>query len=478
MDGADGADGAGSADGSDDTGPGLRRDLDGRQIGMIAVGGAIGTGLFLGSGLAISIAGPAVIVAYAVAAVVALALAYALAEMVVRHPEAGGFGPVAQRYLGDGPGFVQRWIYWAAQVVNVGSEVVAAGLYLRFWYPELPLWIPVVGFSVIMLAINAGAVRFFGETEYWFAMIKVVTVVAFIAVGLTAIVFGLPGQEPAGLGALTGHGGFAPNGLGAIWLALTVVTFSFLGTEAVAVTAAESRDPGRDIPRAARRTVLRLAVFYIGAMLVVVTLVPWNTVSTGDSVSESPFVRLFAQAGVPAAAAVMNVVVLTAALSAMNTNLYVTARMTYSLAVDGYAPRALARTNRRGAPQRALALSAAGLALASLVSVFAEDTAFPLLVGLALFGALTTWLLIFASHLAFRRAHPGERSPVRLPGAPYTTVAAMLFVAAVLATTPFTEQFSTAWKAGVPFLGLLVVVYLLVRRRRRRLTPSSARSGA
>jgi AAT family amino acid transporter len=328
-----------------------------------------------------------------------------------------------------------------------------------------------------MLAINAGAVRFFGETEYWFAMIKVVAVVAFIVVGVSAIVFGLPGQEAVGVGALTEHGGFAPNGLGAIWLALTVVTFSFLGTEAVAVTAAESRDPGRDIPRAARRTVLRLAVFYIGAMLVVVTLLPWNTVSTGESVTESPFVRLFAQAGVPAAAAVMNVVVLTAALSAMNTNLYVTARMTYSLAADGYAPRALARTNRRGAPQRALVLSAAGLALASLVSVFAEETAFPLLVGLALFGALTTWLLIFASHLAFRRAHAGERSPVRLPGAPYTTVAAMLFVAAVLATTPFTDQFSTAWKAGVPFLVLLVVIYLVVRRR-RRVRPSSAPSGA
>ncbi|WP_224402074.1 amino acid permease [Pseudonocardia sp. ICBG1034] len=457
---------------------GLRRELDGRQIGMIAVGGAIGTGLFLGSGLAISIAGPAVIVAYVVAAVVALVLAYALAEMVVRHPEAGGFGPITQRYLGHGAGFVQRWMYWAAQVVNIGSEVVAAGLYLTFWYPDLPLWIPVVGFSAVMLAVNAGAVRFFGETEYWFAMIKVVTIVAFIAVGLVAIVFGLPGQQPVGLGALTAHGGFAPNGLGAIWLALTVVTFSFLGTEAVAVTAAESSDPVRDIPRAARRTVVRLAVFYVGAMLVVVTLLPWNTVTTGDDVTESPFVRLFALAGVPAAATVMNVVVLTAALSAMNTNLYVTARMTYSLARDGYAPRSLARVNRHGAPQRALALSAVGLALASLVSVFAEATAFPLLVGLALFGALVTWLLIFAAHLAFRRSGAGQESPVRLWGAPYTTVAAMLFVAAVLATTPFTTQFATAAQAGVPFLALLVVVYLVVRRRRRRVTPSSAPSGA
>ncbi|RUQ02923.1 amino acid permease, partial [Microbacterium sp. HSID17254] len=184
---------------------GLRRELHRRQIGMIAVGGAIGTGPLLGSGLALSLAGPAVILAYVVAPVRALVLAYALAEMVVRHPEPGGFRPITQRYLGHGAGFAQRCMYWAAQVVNFGSEVVAAGLYLTFWYPDLPRRIRVVGFSVVVLAVNAGAVRFFGETEYWFAMIKVVTIVAFIAVGLVAIVFGLPGQQPAGLGALTAH---------------------------------------------------------------------------------------------------------------------------------------------------------------------------------------------------------------------------------------------------------------------------------
>ncbi|MFC7343791.1 amino acid permease [Saccharopolyspora griseoalba] len=449
---------------------GLRRALSGRQVGMIAIGGAIGTGLFLGSGLAISIAGPAVIIAYAVAALAALALAFALAEMMVVHPEAGGFGAVIREYLGGLPGFVSRWIYWAAQVVNIGSEVIAAGLYLQFWYPQVPLWAPVLGFSVVMLAVNLAAVRFFGEFEYWFAMIKVVTIVVFIGLGVVYMIFGLPGRDPAGVGALTEHGGFLPNGLGAVWLALTVVTFSYLGTEAVSLTAAESKNPGRDVPRAARNTVLRLALFYVLGMLVIVSILPWNQVSGSEAVTASPFVRLFSLVGIPAAAGIMNFVVLTAALSAMNTNLYLTARMTHSLAVDGLAPRFFAGLSANGVPRRALGLSAVGLALAAAIAYFAEETAFPILIGLALFGALVVWMLIFAAQIAFRRRRAAEGlppSPVRLPGAPVTTVLALLFIAAVLLTTPFTEQFNTAWKAGVPFLLILCGAYFAIHRRKR-----------
>ncbi|GAA2345200.1 amino acid permease [Saccharopolyspora halophila] len=449
---------------------GLRRSLSGRQVGMIAIGGAIGTGFFLSSGLAISIAGPAVIIAYAVAAFAALALAFALAEMIVVHPEAGGFGAVIREYLGGLPGFISRWIYWAAQVVNIGSEVIAAGLYLQFWYPELPLWMPVVAFSAVMLAVNITAVRFFGEFEYWFAMIKVATIVVFIGLGVIYMIFGLPGQEAVGVDALTAHGGFLPNGLGAVWLALAVVTFSYLGTEAVSLTAAESKNPGRDVPRAARNTVLRLGLFYVLGMLVIVSILPWNQVSGSDAVTESPFVRLFDLVGIPAAAGIMNFVVLTAALSAMNTNLYLTARMTHSLAIDGLAPKFFAKVSGNGVPRRALGLSAIGLALAAAVAYYAEASAFPLLIGLALFGALIVWLLIFAAQIAFRRRRAAEGlppSPVRLPGAPVTTVLAMLFIAAVLLTTPFTAQFNTAWKAGVPFLLLLCLAYYLITRKQR-----------
>ncbi|WP_086790039.1 amino acid permease [Crossiella equi] len=449
--------------------PALRRELSGRQVGMIAIGGAIGTGLFLGSGLAISLAGPAVVVAYLLAAVAALALAYALAEMTVVHPEPGGFGTHAHRYLGPLAGFVQRWIYVAAQVVNIGGEVVAAGLYVRFWWPQLPLWLPVLVFSLGVLAVNLASVRFFGEFEYWFAMIKVATIVVFILLGVAYLAFGLPGAPAPGLSAWTG-GELAPNGLTAVWLAVTVVTFSYLGTEAVAVTAAESKDPGRDVPRAARGMVLRLVLFYVLGMAVVVSILPWQETANAQGVTESPFVRLFTIAGIPAAAGVMNFVILTAALSAMNTNLYLSSRMLYSLAKDGLAPRSLATLSRQGAPTRALAVAASGLVIAVLVSVVSPEEAFPLLVGLALFGALVAWILIFATQLAFRRRRAADGlppSPVRLPGAPVTTVLAMLFVAAVLVTTAFTEQFGTAWLAGVPFLLMLLGAYLLTTRRRR-----------
>lgn len=296
---------------SEETEDGLRRDLSGRQVGMIALGGAIGTGLFLGSGLAINHAGPAVLIAYVAAAFVALALAYALAEMVVVRPEAGGFGPISQRYLGGLASFVQRWLYWSAQVVNLGSEVVAAGIYVKFWYPGLPLWLPVVVFAAVMLAVNAAAVRFFGEFEYWFAMVKVVTIVVFVLLGLTYLVVGLPGHPAIGFSVLA-RDGLVPRGVGAVWTSLTAVTFSYLGTEIVAMTAAESRDPRRDVPRAARNMALRLALFYVLAVFVLVSILPWHSVS-GGGIAQSPFVRLFSLAGIPAAAGIMNAVVLTAA---------------------------------------------------------------------------------------------------------------------------------------------------------------------
>ncbi|MCC3766422.1 amino acid permease [Streptomyces sp. UNOC14_S4] len=454
----------------------MRTALSGRHVRMIGLGGAIGTGLFLGSGLAMSMAGPSVILAYAAGAVLALALAYALAEMTVVHPRAGGFGAIAHTYLGPWAGFVQRWMYWVAQVVNIGSEVTAAGMYVRFWWPELPLWVPVVFFSLAMLLVNAASVRFFGEFEYWFAMIKVVTIVVFVLLGLACITVGLPGREPVGLGAWTEHGGFAPGGLTGLWLAMTVVTFGYMGTEAVALTAAESRDPLRDIPRAARGMVLRLALFYLLAMAVVVTVVPL----TGDgdgSAAGSPFVRLFSTAGIPGAVTVMNFVILTAALSAMNTNLYVSARMVHSLARDGYAPRRLARLNSQGAPGNALLFSAVGLTLATVLSVTAPESAFALLVGIATFGALVTWLLIFATQWAFRRSRRAQElgpSPIRLPGTPVTTALAMLMVVAVMVTMAFTERFADALLFGVPFLLLVTASYGLVRRRRRAAGPESA----
>jgi len=260
---------------------------------MIGLGGAIGTGLFLGSSLAISQAGPATIIAYVVCALVALVIAWALAEMVVVHPEAGAFGAVAHRYVGPFAGFLTRWTYWTIQVIATGGEVIAAGIYLRFWWPQMPLWLPVAVFGLVVIAINAATVRLFGDVEYWFAMVKVVAIVVFILLGIALIVFGLPHAPATGLDNLTGHGGFLPKGWTGLLLAMVFVLFSYIGTEVVSVTAAESADPVRDIPRAARRMVLRLSLFYILAIAVVLTIVPWTVTAQGSGITSSPFVRVF-----------------------------------------------------------------------------------------------------------------------------------------------------------------------------------------
>lgn len=456
--------------------PRLHRDLSGRQVRMIAIGGAVGTGLFLGSGLAISLGGPAVILLYAVGALLAWTLAYALAEMTVAHPEPGGFGRISRMYLGPLASFVQRWSYWFAQVVNIGSEATAAGIYLKFWWPDLPLWLPIAAFSVIMLGINAAAVRFFGEFEYWFAMIKVLAIIVFVVLGIVAITVGLPGQDPAGLSNWTEHGGFLPNGVGGLWLAMTVVSFSFLGTEAISLTAAESRDPDRDVPKAAKGTVLRLTLFYVLSMLVILTIVPWNAAGDGEDVTKSPFVLLFDAAGIPGAAGLMNFVVLVAALSAMNANMFITSRMAHSLALDGAAPRRLAKLTTRGTPGNALLLSGAGGVLAAAVAAVASEQAFAILLGIAVFNALVAWFLIFASHLVFRRRNPDRSgAPIRLIGAPVTTVLAMAFIVVIFVTMAFTEQFWTALVAGVPFLLVVAIAYLLTNRRTVEQPPASAR---
>lgn len=451
-----------------DPGTGLRRTLTGRQLTMIGIGGAIGTGLFLGSSLAISQAGPATIVAYVLCAPIALVLGWALAEMTVVHPAAGSFGTIGRHYLGAWAGFVIRWTYWTIQVIAVGGEVIAAGIYLRYWWPDLPLWLPVVVFSLVILGVNAIAVSVFGTLEYWFSMIKVTAIIVFIGLGAAYIFVGLPGHDAVGADNITGHGGFLPNGMHGLGLAFVFVIFSYLGTEVVAVTAAESENPTRDLPRAARGMVLRLALFYCLAIGIVVTIVPWTQTAKGGDVTASPFVSLFDTAGIPAAAGIMNFVVLTAALSSANANIYLCTRMLHALARDRHAPAALGRTGRGGVPHLAILVSGAGLAVAAFLSVHSEDDAFVILFGVSVFGALVVWILILLTHMVFRRRRAAlglPSAPVRLWGAPVTSGLAIAALAAILVSTAFIDGLTASWKAGVPFFVLLLIAYAIVSRR-------------
>jgi len=442
----------------------LSRQLTSGQLGMIAIGGAIGTGLFLGSSLAVHTAGPGVIVSYVIGAVITLLLMGALSEMAVAHPTAGSFGVYAELYLSRWAGFTVRYTYWAAQCIAIGGEATAIAIYCQWWFPNTPKWLWILGFACALLYVNARSVGSFGSFEYWFAMIKVVAIVLFIVFGL-ALATGFARRPAIGFSNLTAHGGFLATGWGGVWMAMVFVIFSYLGTEVVAVTSGEARDPRTAVPRAMRTMVGRLILFYLGAIIVLISIVPWNQVQPGADVTASPFVKVFHLIGVPAAAHIVNFVVITAAASSMNCNLYLVSRMMFSLARGGYAPAAFGRVSSRGTPVPALLVSAAGLALAILVALFYPASAFVYLFGISLFGGLYAWLVIFVTHLFFRPkwealGHP--RLPVRMWGHPYGSLLGTAAIAAILATTWWVEGMRVTLIAGIPWLAALTAAYFLV----------------
>jgi L-asparagine transporter-like permease len=446
----------------------LARQLTARQLAMIAIGGAIGTGLFLGSGLSVRVAGPGIIITYLIGAVVALLLMGALSEMAVAHPTAGSFGVYAEVYLSPWAGFVARYTYWAAQVIAIGGEIIAVAIYCKLWFPDVPAWIWIVGFSAALLYVNARNVGSFGAFEYWFAMIKVVTIVIFIIFGVV-VIMGLSGRPAIGLEHYTAHGGFLPHGWTGVWQAIVFVIFSYIGVEVVAVTAGEAADPQQAVPRAMRSMVGRLIVFYVGAIMILVGVVPWDQLLPGSKIEASPFVKVFQLVGIPAATHIMNFVVLTAALSSINCNLYLVTRMLFSLSRGGYAPKVFGQVNQRGTPVNALLASTGGLALAVWMAEAYKDSAFVYLFGVALFGGLFVWLLIFITHLRFRAMWQGQGSgplSVRMPFYPYSSILGALLVAAILATTWWVEGMKVALLSGVPWLALLSLGYAVSRRKR------------
>jgi len=445
----------------------LSRQLTARQLAMIAIGGAIGTGLFLGSSLAVHTAGPAVILSYLIGAVITVLFMGALSEMAVAHPTAGSFGVYAELYLNRWAGFTVRYTYWAAQCIAIGGEATAIAIYCQWWFPNTPKWLWVLGFACALLYVNARSVGSFGTFEYWFAMIKVVAIVLFIVFGLALLARG-GSSSGVGLSNLTTHGGFLPTGWRGAWMATVFVIFGYFGTETIAVTAGEAKDPRTAVPRAMRTMVARLILFYLGSIAVLMAIVPWDQVQPGSGVTASPFVRVFQLIGVPAAAHVVNFVVITAAASSVNCNLYLVSRMMFSLARGGYAPAAFGRVSRRGTPVPALLVSAAGLALATAVAMASPDSAFVYLFGISLFGGLFAWLMIFVTHLFFRpkwEAAGHSPLPMRMYGHPWGSLLGAAAITAIMATTWFVEGMRVTLIAGLPWLAALSAAYLFVARR-------------
>lgn len=462
------AEGAGPAP----AGEGLVRSLTHRQTTMIGLGSALGTGLFLGSSTAISMAGPAVIISYAIGAVLVAVIAVLLGEMSAAHPVQGSFGTIAHRYLGPWAGFLSRWLYWFSAVVVIGTEVVASALYIRWWWPEVPMSVAILAIAAIVLAVNIISVKSFGTTEFWLSTVKVVALCAFILCAALLVFFGLPDTEATGFANLTGDGGFVPHGASSIWLAMSVVMFAYAGFEVVAIASAEAVDPQRTIRTAMRQLAWRLSFFYLLAITLVLALIPWRKLADGDgSVETSPFVRVFSEVGVPAAATLTNAVVLIAAMSAANAHLYGASRLLHSLGGDKLAPAPMAKLSKRGVPAVALAASTVGIAAAALLAFYDVSGLFGIMMSIALFAVLLVWLLILASYIAFRRhrtAHPEEFTGFSVPAGGKLAVVALVGVLAVAATAVEVPDMRQAAGIGLAFTAALGVCYALTTFRKTR----------
>ncbi len=411
---------------------GLSRKLSSGQMMMISIGSAIGTGLFLGSGFATGLAGPSVIVSYIIGAFIALTVMIAMSELAVQHPRAGSFGNYAEMYVHKYLGFQVRYIYWFAQVVAIGREMVAASIYMAYWLPSVPAVVWMTLFSAILLVVNSISVKTFGTFEYWFTMIKVAIIILFIVLGGFVILDAAHFHLAL---AYTSYGGFFPKGLWGMWLATVVAIFSYIGVEVVAVTAGESANPQRDVPRALRGMITRLILFYGLAITIMVGIVPWTTTGT---LTTSPFVLAFKDVGIPFAAAIINFVVLTAALSSTNTDIYLPSTMIFSLSRAKFAPKIFGKLSRFQVPFSALVISAIGIVASIFIDYqYGSTSAYLDIFGIAVFGGIFVWIAILVTHMFFRRKMDQDYQTPRysIGGSRYFSVVGAILLTAVLIST-------------------------------------------
>lgn len=454
---------------------GLKRGLKNRHIQLIALGGAIGTGLFLGSAGVLKSAGPSMILGYAIAGFIAFLIMRQLGEMIVEEPVAGSFSHFAHKYWGGYAGFLAGWNYWVLYVLVGMAELTAVGKYIQFWWPEVPTWVSAVVFFVAVNLINTLNVKFFGETEFWFAIIKVVAIIGMIVLGCYLLFSGTGGPQ-ASISNLWDHGGFFPNGGMGLLMAMAFIMFSFGGLELVGITAAEASEPRKVIPKAINQVVYRILIFYVGALTVLLSLYPWDQLlqtlgASGDAYSASPFVQIFSLIGNDTAAHILNFVVLTAALSVYNSGVYCNSRMLFGLAEQGDAPKALMKLNKQGVPLRALGISALVTLLCVVINYVAPKDALVLLFALVVASLMINWALISLTHIKFRKAM-GEQGVVPsfktfwFPFSNYLCLAFMLVIVGVMLAIPDMRPSVYAMPVWV---GILFLAYWLRSRKNKTL---------
>jgi amino acid transporter, AAT family len=447
------------------TEPQLSRNLRNRHIQLIAIGGTIGVGLFLGSARAIHNAGPALLIAYLLGGIAIFFIMRALGELLTYRPVAGSFATYAEEFCGPFAGFVTGWSYWFMWVATAMAELTAIGIYVGHWFPQVPQWLPALIALVLLYGVNLLAVRVFGELEFWFALIKVVTIVALILAGLAVIVLHVGSLGPtAGFANLWSHGGFLPFGVVGVLLTMQIVMFAYSGVELIGVTAGEAQDPQRSLPQATNGIILRILIFYLGALTIIMAVVPWDQLSP----SVSPFVFVFEKLGVPGAAGIITLVVITAAASSCNSGLFSTGRMLWALAQRGQAPRAFGALNAQHVPAAGIHLSAAVMLLTVALNYLAPKNVFIWVTSMALIGTLWTWGIILVAHRNYRRAVRAGRAaaaPFRMPGAPVANWLVLALLVVVAGLLWLDDDTRVAWYVAPLWFGLLGVGYLRVRTR-------------
>ncbi|MFC9554049.1 amino acid permease [Rhodococcus sp. NPDC056960] len=435
--------------------PALKKGLSERQLRMIAIGGVIGAGLFVGSGVVIHATGPAAFIPYALCGFLVIMVMRMLAEMAVANPSTGSFADYARNALGGWAGFSVGWLYWYFWVIIVGFEAIAGAKIVQYWIPGIPLWLCSLVLLVAMTMTNLFSVSSFGEFEFWFAGIKVTAIILFLGIG-AAYVFGLWPGKSGDFSNLTSHGGFFPNGAWAITAAIVTVIFSMTGAEVATIAAAESKDPERAVAKAANSVILRIALFYVGSIFLLVTIVPWND----NTVAASPFVAAFTEMGLPYADHIMNAVVLTAVLSCLNSGMYTASRMLFVLAARREAPQQLVKVTRRGVPAVAILTSSIVGFLCVIAAAVSPDTVFSFLLNSSGAIILFVYCLIGISQVVLRYRNGSERLRVKMWMFPVLSIFTVVAIMAILAQMGIEKDSRSQLVLSLLSWAVVIVLYL------------------
>ncbi len=441
----------------------MTRGLKNRHVQLMAIGGAIGTGLFLGAGKSIHLAGPSILIAYIITGMVLFLLMRALGELLLSNLEYHSFVDFVSDYLGNMAAFITGWTYWFCWISIAMADLTAVGLYTQYWFPQVPQWMPGLIALVILLLMNLATVKLFGEMEFWFALIKVVAILALILVGLFMIVKGFStAKGPSSFMNLWNHGGMFPKGIHGFLLSFQMVVFAFVGMELVGLTAGETKDPEKVIPKAINNIPIRILLFYVGALLIIMSIYPWNAIVP----SESPFVQVFTAIGMAAAGGIVNFVVLTSAASACNSAIFSTSRMMYSMAKDRNAPSSLSRLNRRQVPSNALMFSSAIILIAIILNYVMPEGVFTLITSVSTVCFIFVWAIIVISHLKYRRTRPelAGRNTFKLPLYPLSNYVVLAFLVFVLVILALAEDTRVALFVTPVWFILVAGIYLLKKK--------------